>query len=308
MGGSFFRGIYATLALMHQIQWYPGHMHKTRRLIAKTLPKVDVVFELLDARAPLASRNPLIKELLRVDREGRKALKPAVVLLNKSDLADPKILELWLGWFRQHGEEVLPLNALSRGNMKSLHTVARQAVAKTGKLVRDRPLRGMIVGIPNVGKSTLFNTLAGNRKALVGDKPGVTRDFQRVRTGQNLLLFDSPGVLWPKFEDPAAGIRLAALGAIKDSVLPLEEVAIAACGLCRDLYPARLAERYRLENLDGPEAELLEEIGRRRGCLIKGGRVDLVKASGVILNDIRAGRLGRVCLESPEGLEGRQDG
>ena len=286
---------------MRQIQWYTGHMHKARRLISETLPRVDVVFELLDARAPLASRNPLITELLRLDR-GRQN-KPVVVLLNKSDLADLKTLELWVDWFQRRRERVLPLDATRRKKVKPFLAAARQAVAESGKTLEDRPLRGMLVGIPNVGKSTLLNTLEGSRKARVGNEPGITRNFQMIRAGGNLCLFDSPGVLWPKFEDPEAGIKLAVLGSIKDSVLPLEEVAAAACGLCRDLYPARLAERYNLENIEGPAAALLEEIGRRRGCLIKGGKVDLMKTSAVILNDLRGGRLGRICLEFPEGKE-----
>lgn len=292
---------------MHQIQWYPGHMHKTRRLIAETLPKVDVVFELLDARVPLSSRNPLIEEILQVNQGGRKVTKPSVILLNKSDLADPEILPLWVEWFRERHKMVLPLDSTQKSDMARLLAAARRVVADTGREIKDRPLKGMIVGIPNVGKSTLFNTLAGNKKAHVGDKPGVTRDFQKVRAGQNLLLFDSPGVLWPKFEDPVAGARLAVLGSIKDSILPLEEVAAAACEFCRDLYPDRLMERYKLKTLQGQPEELLEEIGRRRGCLVKGGTVDLVKASTVVLNDLRSGRLGRICLETPPRIEAEED-
>jgi ribosome biogenesis GTPase A len=284
---------------MHQIQWYPGHMHKTRRLIAETLPKVDVIFELLDARIPLSSRNPLIEELLQEEQDKGRIRKPSVVLLNKSDLADPEVLPLWIAWFGRDGQPVLPFDSTGRGGVAKLLGAARKAVAESGREIKDRPLKGMIVGIPNVGKSTLFNTLAGNRKAQVGDKPGVTRDFQKVKAGDNLLLFDSPGVLWPKFEDPEVGSRLAVLGSIKDSILPLEEVAAQACLFLRDLYPQRLRERYKMASLEGEPEDLLAEIGRRRGCLVKGGTVDMVKAAMVVLNDPRSGRMGLICLEAP---------
>jgi ribosome biogenesis GTPase A len=274
-------------------------MHKTRRLIAETLPKVDVIFELLDARIPLSSRNPLIEELLQEEQDKGRIRKPSVVLLNKSDLADPEVLPLWIAWFGRDGQPVLPFDSTGRGGVAKLLGAARKAVAESGREIKDRPLKGMIVGIPNVGKSTLFNTLAGNRKAQVGDKPGVTRDFQKVKAGDNLLLFDSPGVLWPKFEDPEVGSRLAVLGSIKDSILPLEEVAAQACLFLRDLYPQRLRERYKMASLEGEPEDLLAEIGRRRGCLVKGGTVDMVKAAMVVLNDLRSGRMGLICLEAP---------
>lgn len=274
-------------------------MHKTRRLIAETLPKVDVIFELLDARIPLSSRNPLIEELLQEEQDKGRIRKPSVVLLNKSDLADPEVLPLWVAWFGRDGQPALPFDSTGRGGVAKLLGAARKAVAESGREIKDRPLKGMIVGIPNVGKSTLFNTLAGGKKANVGDKPGVTRDFQKVKAGENLLLFDSPGVLWPKFEDPEAGARLAVLGSIKDSILPLEEVAARACLFMRDLYPQRLMERYRLASLEGEPEDLLAEIGRRRGCLVKGGSVDMVKAAMVVLNDLRSGRMGLICLEAP---------
>lgn len=284
---------------MHQIQWYPGHMHKTRRLITETLPKVDVVFELLDARVPLSSRNPLIEEILTMDHGGTRVIKPSIIILNKSDLADPVVLPLWAAWFRKQGKTVITMDSTLKRDVGKLLGAARKGVALTGKEIKDRPLKGMIVGIPNVGKSTLFNTLAGKAKANVGDKPGVTRDFQKVKAGDNLLLFDSPGVLWPKFEDPAVGARLAVLGSIKDSILPMEEVAAEACNFMRDLYPERLTERYKLKSLEGPPEVLLEEIGKKRGCLVKGGIVDLVKASMVVLNDLRSGRMGLINLELP---------
>ena len=271
-------------------------MHKTRRLIAETLPKVDVIFELLDARTPLSSRNPLIEDLLQEEQDKGRIRKPSVVLLNKSDLADPDILPRWVEFFSRDGQPALPFDSTGRGGVAKL---LGAAVADSGREIKDRPLKGMIVGIPNVGKSTLFNTLAGNKKANVGDKPGVTRDFQKVKAGENLLLFDSPGVLWPKFDDPGVGARLAVLGSIKDSILPLEEVAAQACLFMRELYPLRLKERYRLESLEGEPEDLLAEIGRRRGCLVKGGTVDLVKAAMVVLNDLRSGRMGLICLESP---------
>ena len=276
---------------MHQIQWFPGHMNKTRRLIGENLKKVDVVIELLEARAPLSSRNPMIGEIVKE--------KPLVVLLNKADLAEPDKVAAWVRWFKAEGIPAIPINATLTADVKKITAGCRQAAAEAGLVIKDRPLKGMIIGIPNVGKSTLFNTLAGKAKAKVGNTPGVTQHFQHVRVTEGLLLFDTPGVLWHKFEDPLVGVRLAVIGSIKDSILPIEEVAVEACALWRELYPEQLKARYGLEELNEVSELLLEDIGKCRGCLKKGGVIDYEKASKILLSDIRTGRIGLFCLESP---------
>ncbi|MBI9102649.1 MAG: ribosome biogenesis GTPase YlqF [Spirochaetales bacterium] len=266
-------------------------MNKTRRLISENVNKVDVVIEIVEARAPLSSRNPMIGEIVKE--------KPLVILLNKADLADPSILNLWISWFGEKGIPAIPITATLKADVKKIIAGCKKAVADTGKVIQDRPLKGMIIGIPNVGKSTLFNTLAGKTKAKVGNTPGVTREFQLIRIGDGLQLFDTPGVLWHKFEDPLVGVHLAVIGSIKDSILPLEEVAVEACKLWKELYPEQLKARYNLEELNEVPELLLEDIGRRRGCIRKGGVIDYEKAAKILLADIRSGRIGVFCLEKP---------
>lgn len=273
-------------------------MNKTRRLIGENIKKMDVVLELVEARAPLASRNPLIGKIVQK--------KPLVVLLNKADLADPSFTAQWVGWFRKQGIPAIPITATVKSEMARILAGCREAVELTGKKIENRPLKGMIIGIPNVGKSTLFNTLAGKQKAKTGNTPGVTRELQLIRIGKDLLLLDTPGVLWHKFEDPQAGLRLAILGSIKDSILPLEEVALEACRYWMEVYPGVFRERFGVSDFSLPLESILEEIGTRRGCLVKGGTVDLAKAAMVVLGDIRSGRLGRFSLEKPEEEPGDQ--
>lgn len=258
------------------------------------LRRVDVLFELLDARIPLSSRNPLIDELLQ--NRG----KPRIVLLNKRDLADPACVDRWIVWFRRSHPFVLPLTANRSGGGDTLLGSARQAIAASGRKVRDRPIKAMVLGIPNVGKSTLLNTLSGHSKVEVRNTPGVTRMVQPSRVRDRLTVIDTPGVLWPRFEDPDVGVRLAILGAIADRILPLIEVGSSACELFRELYPEALSSRYHLDPaLAGSGEEYLSAIGRNHGCLTRGGSVDLVRATTILLKDIRSGRLGRICLEHP---------
>ncbi|CAI6026194.1 ribosome biogenesis GTPase YlqF [Cohnella sp. JJ-181] len=284
------------------IQWFPGHMTRAKRQIEEKLKLIDVVFELLDARIPEASRNPMIDEII--------GSKPRLILLNKADLADPAANASWLAHYQSLGHSALLIDASTGTGVKDI-AVRVQALLQEkidrqiAKGMKPRPARALIVGIPNVGKSTLINKLAGRSAAVTGDKPGVTKGQQWIRTGGGLELLDTPGILWPKFEDPVVGFRLAATGAIKEEVLHVDEV---GCTLIRYLakgYRDTLIERYGLNELpaDIPDtaaaAEVLSDIGRRRGCLGSGGHVDYDKAAGVLLRDLRSGKLGRISLETP---------
>ena len=287
-------------AAVPTVQWFPGHMAKTKRLIQGHLKLVDVVVELLDARVPLSSANPLIRELV--------GEKPRLVALNKSDLADEAQTKRWVAYFRSEGLSALPIDSLSGAGLKGLVQKAEAlAREKTHKLVakgaKPRAARAMVLGIPNVGKSSLINRLAGAAKAKVENRPGVTRDKQWIRIGKNLELLDMPGILWPKFEDPTAGLRLAFIGSVSDEVYDIEAVVKRLLEWFSERHPGRLMERYRLtaeETHDGVEA-LLEHIGKRRGCLLKGGALDAEKAQRLLLADLRGGRLGRVTFDdAPE--------
>ncbi|QKG84636.1 ribosome biogenesis GTPase YlqF [Kroppenstedtia pulmonis] len=280
------------------IQWYPGHMAKARRQVEEKLKQVDVVYELLDARLPLSSRNPMIHELT--------AGKPRVVLLTKSDLADPAVMPAWISFFRSTGLEVLPVDTLSGKGIKQIVTISQermkdQFAALQKKGIRRRRIRAMVLGVPNVGKSALINRLAGRSATKTGNRPGVTRSQQWIKVGDGLELLDTPGILWPKFDDHRVGLRLAASSAIKEDILPVEEVSIYLLDYLRHRYKEQLRERYRLEEVSGGEPlSLLEDVGRRRGCMMRGGEVDLEKAAEIVLKDFRSGRFGRVSLEFPE--------
>lgn len=284
------------------IQWFPGHMTRAKRQIEEKLKLIDVVFELIDARVPVASRNPMIDEIV--------GAKPRLILLNKADLADPAMNAKWIDWFRSFGREILAIDANTGTGVKEISgrvkLLLREKIERQiAKGMKPRPARALIVGIPNVGKSTLINRLAGRSAAVTGDRPGVTKGQQWIRTGGDLELLDTPGILWPKFEDPEVGFKLAATGAIKEEVLHIDEV---ACHLLRWLaaeYPGTLKDRYGLADVPAQlsdvaaAAGVLEEIGRRRGCLAGGGHVDYEKAAGVVLRDLRTGKLGRITLEAP---------
>ena len=281
------------------LQWFPGHMKKARETIRENLKLVDVAVELLDARIPLSSANPMLEEIL----EG----KPRMAVLNKSDLADADMTRRWVEFFRSRGLEAVAVDSVKGAGLKQMAKLAEE-LARPGseKLVskgaRRRAARCMILGIPNVGKSSLINRLAGSAKTKTADKPGVTRAKQWIRIGANLELLDTPGVLWPKFEDMSVGLKLAFTGAINDEVCDLEQVAALLMETLQRRYPERLAERFRLEQpLPEDGQELLEAVGRKRGCLMKGGRIDMVKAQRIVMTEFRGGKLGCITLdELPE--------
>ncbi|MFC4598896.1 ribosome biogenesis GTPase YlqF [Cohnella hongkongensis] len=285
------------------IQWFPGHMTRARRQIEEKLKLIDVVFELLDARIPNSSRNPMIDEIT--------VGKPRLVLLNKADLADPERTAEWGRHFRELGHAVHAIDANQGDGVKEIAGKARELLKEKierqiAKGMKPRPIRALIVGIPNVGKSTLINRLAGRNVAVTGDRPGVTKGQQWIRFGGELELLDTPGILWPKFEDPVVGFRLAATGAIKEDILHLDEVACFVLKVLVEEYGAVLGERYGLKDLPSelPDmqaaVEVLESIGRRRGCIVSGGHVDYEKAATVLLRDLRSGKLGRMTLETPD--------
>jgi len=273
------------------INWFPGHMTKARREIAEAMGRTDVVIEVLDARLPAASRNPLLDEL--------RGDKPCITVLNRDDLADPELTALWLKEFqRGHGVRVVAISAKEKSQAKRLVSLARELVP--GRGVAAKPILAMVVGIPNVGKSTLINTLKGRAVADVGNKPAVTKRRQLVKIAKFIMLADTPGVLWPKIEDEADGYRLAASGAIGDKAMDSVQVASFAVLYLNQAYPERLRERFGLDTDSTDPHELIEAIGRRRGCLVRGGEVDLYKASEVLLQDLRTGKLGRISFERPD--------
>lgn len=285
------------------IQWFPGHMTRAKRQIEDKLKLIDVVFELLDARIPISSRNPMVDEIT--------AGKPRLILLNKADLADPVISRDWLAHFSTLGQEALAIDSNAGTGLKDIVDKSKLLLQdkiqrQLDKGMKPRPMRALIVGIPNVGKSTLINRIAGRNIAITGDRPGVTKGQQWIKTGGELELLDTPGILWPKFEDPVAGYRLAATGAIKENLLHLDEVACFVLKVLVEHYGAVLGERYGLADLPAelPDmqaaVEVLEAIGRRRGCLAGGGHVDYEKAAGMLLRDLRSGKLGRMTLEMPD--------
>lgn len=280
-----------------QIQWFPGHMAKTRRLIKENLSLVDLVVELLDARIPQSSRNPEIDRLI--------GKKPRIVLLNKCDAADPDWNNRWVQWFASQGIEALCTDCRSGKGLKIFEPTVRGRLAallerQAAKGMAGRPLRIMIVGIPNVGKSSLINRLAGSRRAKVEDRPGVTKGKQWISLSNGLELLDTPGVLWPKFEDPAVGQRLAFVGSIRDEILDVEDLAVRLVALLRQEYPALLSNRYGVEPQRQEDAYLLlQEIARRRGMLVSGGQADTLRCSVMLLDEFRGGKMGRVTLELP---------
>lgn len=283
------------------IQWFPGHMTKTKRMIEEHLKAVDVVAELLDARIPISSANPMVEELV--------AGKPRIIILNKADLATPRATDQWISYYEKKGIPVLPMSVGNSKNKKKLLQVIRDTaepiLAKWKRRgMKSRSVRLMILGIPNVGKSSLINFLAGTAATRTANTPGHTRGKQWVRLSEGLDLLDTPGVLWPKFDDQTAALRLAATGAIAGDVFNASEVVAELMSSLAKTSPEILKEQYNIENPDQDPQVLLEQAGRRRGCLLPGGNIDFDRAEMVILRDFRNGKLGRITLDPiPEGKD-----
>ena len=292
-----------------QIQWFPGHMAKTRRLITENLKNVDLIIEILDARIPYSSRNPELSRLI--------GNKPTLILLNKSSLADPDKTKLWAEHYRSSTVRCLAIDCLTGdGINRILPTVQDILKGKTEKYesrgMAGRRLRAMILGIPNVGKSTLINRLVGNKKAKVENRPGVTVDKAWYSTSIGIDLMDMPGLLWPKFEDKLVGENLAMTGAIKDAVLDIEVIAMKLCGRLRDLYPTLLLSRYPIakeagELDDMSDWDLVEAIGRRRGMLISGGEVNTERTAIMLVDEFRSAKIGRITLDVPPAKKEKKE-
>ncbi|MCM3029004.1 ribosome biogenesis GTPase YlqF [Niallia sp. MER 6] len=276
------------------IQWFPGHMAKARRQVTEKLKLVDIIFELVDARIPQSSRNPMIDEIIQH--------KPRIVLLNKADMADGERTKEWIAYFKEKGIQALAINSQAGVGMKEITALANVVLAEKfdrmrAKGVRPRAIRAMIVGIPNAGKSTLINRLAKKNIAKTGNTPGVTKAQQWIKVGKELELLDTPGILWPKFEDQEVGLKLALTGAIKDTILNLQDIAIFGLRFLEKEYPERLKERFQLEEIPEDIVELFDKIGVVRGCLTGGAVVDYDKVTELVIREIRSEKFGRLTFE-----------
>ncbi len=285
------------------INWYPGHMKKSSAAIRKSLKQVDVVCELVDARIPISSRNPKIEEILQG--------KPHLIILNKADLANPRENDRWASYFRSAGIETIVADSTKDRLSEKLYKAAarelEEVMAKRReRQVVDREIKTMVVGIPNVGKSTFINNISKRRGTKVGNRPGVTRQNQWIRTEEQLLLLDTPGVLWPKFESEQVGLHLAFTGAIKDEIMDNETLALRLVENLLRHDPERLETRYGVD-VSGEPLEIMELIARKRGALIKGGETDFNKVSNILLTEFRSGILGRITLETTEDIHGRME-
>ncbi len=281
---------------MH-FQWYPGHMTKARRQMQEDMKLIDLVIELVDARIPLSSRNPDIDQL------GKQ--KARIILMNKADLASPQQTEQWSSYFKERGCFVVKLDARTKAGMKNINNVIMEACKE--KMERDRrrgiknrPVRAMVVGIPNVGKSTFINTFAGKACTKTGNKPGVTKGKQWIRLNKNVELLDTPGILWPKFDDQRVGLYLALIGSIKDEILNIDELSLELIQILRENYPGILTGRYEVLEEQEP-AGILKEIAQNRNCIKKGNELDYSKAAALVIEEFRSGKLGKITLEFPEG-------
>lgn len=282
------------------IQWYPGHMTKTRRQMENDVKLVDLVAEVVDARIPISSRNPDIDAIV--------GERPRLVIFNRVDQADPAMTAKWREWFKAKGYGVLETDARSGKGVNQFSAAAKAVLADKLEAWKargqvGRPIRAMVVGVPNVGKSTFINKVARRKSAKASDRPGVTRGKQWVSVDTGLELLDTPGILWPKFEDESTGLHLAFTGAVKDEVTDIEGLSCALLELLRDRYPQALKERYKLTRLDGlQDWDLLEQCARKRGMRISGGEADTERMAKVLLDEFRGGKLGRFTLELPEDI------
>lgn len=283
------------------IQWYPGHMMKTRRQMEQDIKLVDLVVEIIDARIPISSRNPDINSIVKD--------KPRLIVLNRVDQADPEQTKRWVAYFKREGHSVLETDAKTGKGVNRFSAVARESLSEQIQRWKEkgqvgRPVRAMVVGVPNVGKSTFINHVAKRKSAKAGDKPGVTRGKQWVAVDSSLDLLDTPGILWPKFEDEQTGLHLAFTGAVKAEIMDLETLAHYLMNLLSQRYPEALKQRYGIEIPDGAQGwELVEAAARKRGFLITGGEVDLERMSRILLDEFRSGKLGNFTLETVEDLQ-----
>ncbi len=280
-------------------QWYPGHMTKARRMMEENIKLIDLVIEVVDSRIPFSSRNPDIDNLAKN--------KSRIILLNKSDLSDESVNKQWIEYFTKKGFYVLKINSRTGMGIKQMNATVAEACKE--KIERDkrkgilnRPVRAMVVGIPNVGKSTFINSYAGKACTKTGNKPGVTKGKQWIRLNKNIELLDTPGILWPKFEDQAVGLKLAMIGSMNDEVLDVGELALETVKFIKNNYPECINKRYNVDE-SKEVLEIMDDIAARRGCLKKGAEVDYEKLAGIILEDFRSGRIGQFTLEKPSDLE-----
>ena len=276
-------------------QWYPGHMTKAKRMMQEDIKLIDLLIELVDARGPLSSRNPDIDKL--------GANKGRMVLLNKSDLADVKANQAWIEYFKNQGITVLEINSRTGSGLKSIQNAVNEACKEKRERdkkrgILNRPIRAMVVGIPNVGKSTFINAYAGKACTKTGNKPGVTKGKQWIRLGKGLELLDTPGILWPKFEDQEVGMRLAFIGSMNDEILIEDELAIDLINYLKTRYPLAVEKRFNIEECEEP-VQTLELIAKARGCYKKGQEIDYTKAASILMDEFRSGKLGRMALELP---------
>lgn len=287
------------------IQWFPGHMAKARREVTEKLKLVDIIFELVDARLPASSRNPMIDEIIQH--------KPRVILLNKADMADPVKTKLWLNYYKEQGKVAIAINSQAGKGLNELTAAAKELLRekhermKAKGIKQPRAIRAMIVGIPNVGKSTLINRLVKKNIAKTGNMPGVTKAQQWIKVGKEMELLDTPGILWPKFEDQEVGLKLALTGAIKDTILNLHDVSLYGLRFLEREYPDRLVSRYQIEQIPEDTVELFDSVGRFRGCMASGGSIDYDKTAELVVREIRSEKLGPLTFEVPEDFLAESD-
>lgn len=279
------------------IQWFPGHMAKAKREISEKVKMVDLIIELKDARIPYSSTNPMIDEIVKD--------KPRLILLCKSSIADPLVTKKWMEYYKNKNILSLDIDSITNYNIKNVVPYCRLALKEVfekrrAKGITNNQIKAIIMGIPNVGKSTIINTLAKRKAVAVGDKPGVTKSQTWIKITDDLMLLDTPGILWPKFEDQEVGLKLAMCGSIKDEILDLEEVCVKSLDYLKNEYPELLKSRYNLDHLEEDPYLILEQIGQKRGCMLKGGIIDTSRACTIVMNELRGMKIGAMSYEKPE--------